>query len=260
MKKSNALIYLVIGIFIVVLIGVSVAKGEKEVNNNHNQATNAGSATNSTNETVAQSTSITQQELNRIIKDELYILSGKTRLDELTNREKLWLCYQKAVNNYDESFSAKKITDYFAKTSISDLGIELKDIGYFATTDNIVFKYNKDDNTYTPNPDFEAKAYIEVEPAYTFIGEYTEEEGKYTVPVRYLWYYAEPGYAWNLYGRYKDALNQTNSLTEEPVELANLTDEEKAAYITNNDVEEYNYVFEKAGGKIKLVDFYVTTH
>ncbi len=200
---------------------------------------------------------ISDEELKTIINEELSVLGGKTKLSDLTNQEKLWFSFRKVFADYPDSFEANKLTDYFESTSLSSLEMTLEDIGYFGSS-KIQYLYNKENNSYKINPEFSASSVNTVETVYTKIDNITNKDGKYTAKVRYLWYYMEPSSLYNIYGSYNDALNNTNSLTSEPVNLDSLTDAQKEEYLNNDNIETYNYIFEKENGKINIVDFYVS--
>lgn len=226
----------------------------------------SGNTSGDNNGEVNENRPLLQTKLSDIVKNDLYILGGKTNLSELTNREKLFHLYRSSLGfDSTKSFGGAIITSEFNNSSLSNLGLELDDIYYYASN-CVLYKYDSASDSYNEADDCGFSANY-VNSAYVDVSDYSVSNGKYTVSAKYLWYYDEPRDSFYLYGKYSDVAsldynaNEANdkSLVKEAIDIDNFTDEEMMKKIMNdNNVETYNFVFEKVNDNFKLVDFYVS--
>ena len=199
-------------------------------------------------------TKIEDDEIEKIVNEEMYLLAGKNSISELNNSEKLWYCFDNLVDDYPETFKGYIIENCWKKTSFNN-DIVLENIKYYSSND-VIYNYDSEKDTYTKNANFNAKAYNNVKPAYTKIEKINSENGKYTVSVKYLWYYAEPSDGiTNVYGSYDAALNQKEKLNNDEIHTFDIDKELAESLIKGNEIETYTYVFEKKDNKVVLIDF-----
>ena len=213
---------------------------------------------------------ITQGELDDIIEDQLYIFYGKKNLTDITNQNKLSLSvrlFNKADGGIIDSFTSKKLEDSFNSTVISNLGISHESIVPVKSVledGNIGYGYTYTDGNYSDYVSTNSGVSA-VHMIYNKIVAFNENDGKYTLSIKYLW----GGYGEYLmddsgvYAKYVDSINGQNSIASVPddvlmgsyEDLQNWGKENFSSF--EDKLEKYNFVFVKENGKINLVDFYV---
>lgn len=193
-----------------------------------------------------------QNKLETIIKDELYVFGGKNNINDITNTEKLFLSYKNTIKfEKTNNFQGDIISNWFKNSSLSKLKLELEDIMYY-DSNCVMYKYDEISNSYNKQEECGfGKNFVDI--AYTDISNYTLDNDKYHVFVKYLWYVNEPAEEFSLYGKYNDAYNMENSIITENINEFNNANKMKNI-IDNNNVETYNYIFEKENNSFKLIE------
>lgn len=260
---------------------------DRKLNENKGSVNNTSTSENtnnngSTNNTGVERQTITQEELMNTVFDEfdyegnsqLHVLYGKTNLSQITNQQKLSLAFQFLKDNFNKndedvksSFTKEELDDAFSKTIISKLGLTHEDIiAVKSVTDdgNLGFGYTYNDGVYD-NQISTNSGIAHISALGKKILSFSENDGKYTLSVKYLW--SELGETLfdnhKFYGKYNDSLNGQNELGDLPVEVFTGDQEDVDKWFEENfdsfkdELETYNYVFVKENNKISLVDFYV---
>lgn len=213
---------------------------------------------------------ISLDEVSSLIDSQLYILNGKTSLNDLTNQKKLSLAFNllKDSNggNYPSTFTSSQLEDSFKSSVFSKLNIEHENIIAVKSSEsdgNIGYGCTYFNGVYTDCVLTNSGA-SRVRVIYNKVVSFDEDNGKYILSVKYLW----GGFGTtifddnNIYSKYSDSLNKINSIVTIPYEV--LASDEDFEYWAKNNIsnyedklETYNYVFVKENGTINIVDFYV---
>lgn len=214
---------------------------------------------------------ITQDELVKLIDEQLYIFYGKKSLNDITNQNKLSLALHLMENNklgeLRDSFTSKELEDAFNSSIISGLGITHENIipsKSVLSDGNMGYGYTYLDGVYSA-PVRTNSGFSAVHMIYNKVVSFSEDDGQYTFSIKYLWggfgeYLMDDD---NVYGKYEDSINGQNSIgiVSEDIlmgsyeQLQNWGKENFSSF--EDKLEKYNFVFVKENGKINLIDFYV---
>ena len=258
-KNKNRVIALLVIIIVILAVLCTLFATEtislrSNTSNNNQQASEGNQQDNDVNITKE----FTENDFKKVIDDELYILFGFKSLDELTNRRKLTLVFNKLDSDYAtvDSTSKERVEEVFKTTSISNLGINHE------TFD--VFTY--DNGTYTKNKEQMSKRNLFNCGFANKVESFEKKDNKYIISVKYLFTDSCPvsGY---YYGTYNSAdQNESNKIVEAYQNSKvnyNNTYLEPQKYLDENydsikdKLDTYVYTFEVSNDKINLVDFSV---
>ena len=242
--------------------------GEKMRESNYNYDDVLNNNPNSSSNT---SEVIALDEVTPLIDSQLYILNGKSSLNDLSNQKKLSLAFKllrdTKEGNYPETFTSSDLDNAFNSSVFSKLSYEHENIIAVKDSEldgNIGYGCSYSNGIYTDCVSTNSGAF-KVRPIYNKVVSFDENEGKYILSVKYLWgSYGETTLNNNsLYAKYSDSVSDFNSIGNIPYEILTSSDEDVVFWAKNNisnyedKLETYNYVFVKENGKINLVDFYV---
>ena len=198
-----------------------------------------------------------QATLNYIVENELYLLGGKKNINEITNKEKVWYAFKISDwtgTNLFEIKEGENLKNVFKSSSFSELGLELENI-YSEGDKGLRYEYSKYSDRFTDVGGHRGTYYVDS--MYVKTNDYVKNGNKYTISAKYLWIYQKLSPSTELYGSYEDASKEHN-----PVYISKdkntFTYDELNEIIENNNIETYNFTFEKKDGQFKLVEFSVT--
>ena len=198
-----------------------------------------------------------QATLNYIVENELYLLGGKKNINEITNKEKVWYAFKISDwtgTNLFEIKEGENLKNVFKSSSFSELGLELENI-YSEGDKGLRYEYSKYSDRFTDVGGHRGTYYVDS--MYVKTNDYVKNGNKYTISAKYLWIYQKLSPLTELYGSYEDASKEHN-----PVYISKdkntFTYDELNEIIENNNIETYNFTFEKKDGQFKLVEFSVT--
>lgn len=258
-KEKNNKVLIIALLVIIILLGALcalLATGTISLKNSKVQKNNTGAEVNGNN-----TTEYTQDTFKKIVDDELYVLFGYKSLNELPNKRKLTLAFNKAENensncNNDvcstvDYISKSKLEEAFNKTSLAKLGINHESYDVYTLSDN---KYVRNQQVMSKRNLFNCDFPHKVE-------NFEKSGNKYVISVKYLFTDACPVNEY-YYGAYASSdQSETNRITNAFVgdNYTDYVDPKK--YLDENydsikdKLDTYIYTFEVNNGKIELVDF-----
>lgn len=211
---------------------------------------------------------ISEQEIETLLAEELYVLWNKENIEEITDNERLTIAMKKYAKNnnldyYDmESVNAKDMEEAFKTTSIGVLKLNHQNIkGSFKITTCEHNDWEYDDNKEVYTNTIVGHGICASKEVYHKLISLEEKNGKYVAVYKSIFTYScEGDNPVLLYGSYEDALNSKNKLAEiNSFEYSTEEEFEKILAAKYEDIKEdlmtYTYTFEKKNGQISLVDF-----
>ncbi|MDD2625184.1 MAG: hypothetical protein PHR55_00220, partial [Bacilli bacterium] len=203
-------------------------------------------------------------EIEEIIKNELYVFYGLNSIDDLTPEIKAFLArdlFHKNIGlkDYIENsvpLKAEDLKKEFDKSSISVFGFE--------NTSIPCLLYEKFDHyEWTYKPETETYEYTEIGhggsgagPVDKQIIKKNKENGLFVISYKYLWEsFGEFEEELNIYTNFEDAMSSSNPLTTISRDYnREILIETKATEVLS-DLDTYTYTFELIDNEIKLKDF-----
>ena len=257
-NNKGVITLLVVIIVILAVLCVLFATGtislKSNTTNNNQQTSESNGSDNTESQEDDNLKSLNQDDFKKIVDDELYILFGFKSLNEVTNRRKLTLVFNKIDNNYNTIDTATKeqVEEAFNSTSIKNLGIQHESFD--------VFTY--ENNVYTKNKDIMSKRNLFNCGFANKVENFEKQGNKYIISVKYLFTDVCPvsGYYYGAYSN--DDQKESNKIVEAYDSNNNYIDSQK--YLDENydnikdKLDTYIYTFEvDSNNKINLVDFSV---
>ena len=270
MKKNNNILGVLVVLLSIVVLGLTgfivydkvLNKDAKEVNNN------------------AELENV-KNDLDEIVKNELYVLWNKNSIGEITTQERLQLALERYAkdNNYDlkmyqpEKVTASELESSYNKTSVTINPLVHQNIYFYEKVgcgNAILYSYDDSTKTYTVNPS--GRGVIKIEPTYSKIVSF-EEKGKdsYHIAYQYLFTWINHGEVDNnVYLSYDDASKQVNGIKVFNYSGNNVFNsydelETKLKSFVENNYDELknklitcNYDFDYENGKYNLKNYYLS--
>lgn len=222
--------------------------------------------------TAAQNVS-DQQQIENIIDNQLYVLFNKTNMNDISNQERLNLAVweyakEKGINYFEvPSFTTSELENAYQQLSISNLSIKHEPIrGLLGNIldDQIYWNYDTSKNLYTKN-DIDGHGVCVINAVKLIDENYQIKNGQYHVTIKSLFSHTcDADFYYDFYGNYNDASARLN-----PVVINSGTYPNDYSFIISyeskiidtyermrNQLDTYNYVFEKINNQFKLVNFY----
>ena len=258
-KNKNGIIALLVAIIVILLtLVVLLVTGTINLKPNtigDNTQSNENISSNSDNTSTTSAKNITQEELEKIIVDELYIITnrntGRSSIKSLDDIESYDL-ETLVINKYNSSDSSL--------TSITKS--EMQDILNETCLSNMTITFN---GTYTKNEYTKRNLYYGKIGAYKTVS-FTDQEGKYILSVKYIFVdnYDSGDRGLNGYGNMDDLRTNINPIVQLRDDQNNkqLVDDVQN-YLDDNfnslkdKLATYTYTFERQNGKIVLTNMSV---
>ncbi len=251
-EKNNKGVIALLVVIIVILLALVIllATGTISFKNNFSNNDQQSEGSNQQNSGEINSIKYTENDIKKIVDDELYILFDFKSLNELTNKRKLTLVFNKLDPDYNtiDSVSREKVEETFNSTSLSSLGINHE------TFD--VFTY--DNGTYTKNKEQMSKRnlfYANKLPSK--VKSFESNGNQYVISINYL--FPDDRMAWQYYYGSRNNFTESNRVVKATDDNNQYIDAQK--YLDDNydnikdKLDTYVYTFEVVNNKINLVDF-----
>lgn len=271
-KNNNKGVVVLLCIIIVILLALCTlfATGTISLNSKEDANENKSTEIKDSNEekTNNSTVSLNQSSFEKIVDDELYILFGFKSLNEVTNRRKLTLVFNKLEEEYgywDDDVSANlnsvsktKVEEVFNETCLSKLGITHENFDVYEMNDTY---YNRNNNYMSKRnlfiPSQLAKKVVD----------YKQEGNKYTLDVKYI--FTNNGDSGDRgqygYGSWDNLSDESKNIVEiytyeENFNMKTLVPDLQKYLDENFDtikdkLDTYHYTFEVKDNKIELIDF-----
>lgn len=252
-EKGNKGVIALLVVIIVILLALVVllANGTINLRNNSSIDNQQAGKNNQQSDDVNIEKEFTENDFKKVVDDELYILFGFKSLDELTNRRKLTLVFNKLDPDYVtiDSASKEKVEEVFNSTSIRNLGIQHE------TFD--VFTY--ENNTYTKNKEQMSKRNLFYpNKLANKVNSFEKKNNQYVISVNYL--FPDDTRGWQYYYGSWDNFTEANKIVKAYDDNNQYIDAQK--YLDDNydnikdKLDTYVYTFEvDNNNNINLVDF-----
>ena len=258
-KKSNmaVIILLIIIIAILTVLCILFATGTIYLKSNSvdkNSQSNESISDNSDDEVSTSTDKITKEELEKIVIDELYIITNRN-----TDRETI-----KSINDIENYDLVTLVINKFnssmgSLTSISEK--EMQDILNDTCLSNMTIKYN---GTYTKNESTKVNLFYGKIGAFKTTS-FNKENGKYTLSQKYIFVDNNDSgdRGLNGYGNMDDLKDSKKPLVQLRDYSGKILVDDIQEYLNDNfdnikdKLTTYNYTFEKQNDKIILTDLSV---
>ncbi|NLV90633.1 MAG: hypothetical protein GX032_04110 [Tenericutes bacterium] len=271
-KKNNILTIILVLIFVIGIIFIGYYFLNKSSSDNSTNKQENAEIDNSneepqkeeTNNQIMKTDEEVFDEIEEIIKNELYVFYGLNSIDDLTPEIKAFLAgdlFHKNIGlkDYIENsvpLKAEDLKKEFDKSSISVFGFENASIPCLL--------YEKFDHyEWTYKPETETYEYTEIGhggsgagPVDKQIIKENKENGLFVISYKYLWEsFGEFEEELNIYTNFEDAMSSSNPLTTISRDYnREILIETKATEVLS-DLDTYTYTFELIDNEIKLKDF-----
>lgn len=265
MKGKNILIV----ILVILILGLSgYIVYDKVINDNNDK---------DDDKTTPVVNKYSQQDIEKVLEEEVSILYGDSSLLEFDDKEKTYVAfmlYKKANSEKDlntTGFTLDDIKKYYEDSIYSEIGVNYTDVYLDPGFNEVYFHLNNGKYTFEP---MAAHGTSSITPVYSKVVDYNAVDNVYNISIQYVFtFHGDSPMDAKLYYTYQDALSNKNAFytfniedyfsEEKSTYDTDLLNKSMNEYVSNNydkikdKIKTYNYTFKVVNDKLKLTDFKV---